>query len=216
MIPAFLASLKYLDANSEGVVSISNVVPTIFVLGLICVAIYPIWLYCTKPLGKQKPIQQTKNPQQNTNTPQRRITQKIKAIDIPKNQWLNILRKQYNPTEFEEYIADIWEALGYETYLTPTTGDHGADVIATKSNERVVIECKRYAIDASVGNKVVRGVVAHKSDLNNPATHAIVVTTGRFTKKAIEAGEKFGVELIGPDELVELIETTHVFPTRSK
>lgn len=149
----------------------------------------------------------------NTTKPSNEETRVFHAQEPPRRgQWLEVLRNDYSPTDFEKYVASLWEALGYEAHLTPSTGDHGADVIATRPNERVVIECKRYAIGASVGNKVVRGVVAHKSDLNHPATHAVVVTTGQFTKKAIEAGEKFGVELIGPDELTNLIEQTNVLP----
>lgn len=136
----------------------------------------------------------------------------IKPPLTPPERWLNILRKKYTPTDFERYIALLWHTLGYHTELTPATGDHGVDVIAIRPGERVVIECKRYRAAGSVGNNVIRSIAAHKSDLQNPATHAVVVTTGYFTEKAYEASLKFGVELIGPDELISLIKHTNVYP----
>lgn len=130
--------------------------------------------------------------------------------------WIHTLREAYEPFEFEDFIAGLWRAMGYQVHVTPRSGDHGADVIVSKGAARIAIECKRYAASTSVGNDVVLRVVAHKSDLDHPATHAMVVTTGRFTPKAVEAAAKFGVELIGPDELVTLMRKANFTPDLSK
>lgn len=130
--------------------------------------------------------------------------------------WIHTLREAYEPFEFEDFVAGLWRAMGYQVHVTPRSGDHGADVIVSKGAARIAIECKRYAASTSVGNDVVLRVVAHKSDLDNPATHAMVVTTGRFTPKAVEAAAKFGVELVGPDELVTLMRKANFTPDLSK
>lgn len=125
---------------------------------------------------------------------------------------IHTLRESYEPFDFEDFIADLMRALGYTVHTTPRSGDHGADVIASKGAERLAIECKRYAATTSVGNDVVLRVAAHKADLRDPATQAWVVTTGRFTPKAKEAAEKFGVRLVGPDALGALMRQAGHWP----
>lgn len=144
------------------------------------------------------------------------VHQMTQQLGSTQDVWLHVLRKHYSPTEFEVFVAQLWRAQGYEVELTPASGDHGADLIATKAEERVAIECKRYAEDGSVGNAFVRGVAAHKIDQENPATHAMLVTTGRFTQKAVEAGEKFGVTLFGPEMLADLMQRTGIVPDLSR
>lgn len=143
----------------------------------------------------------------------KRLEQRLGSRDA---LWIHTLREAYEPFEFEDFVAGLWRAMGYQVHVTPRSGDHGADVIVSKGAARIAIECKRYAASTSVGNDVVLRVVAHKSDLDNPATHAMVVTTGRYTPKAVEAALKFGVELVGPDELVTLMRKANFTPDLSK
>jgi HJR/Mrr/RecB family endonuclease len=57
-------------------------------------------------------------------------------------------------SEFETYVARILQQHGWRVSSTPTTGDQGVDVIASKNGRKVVIQAKRYS--ASVGNHAVQ------------------------------------------------------------
>jgi HJR/Mrr/RecB family endonuclease len=46
--------------------------------------------------------------------------------------------------DFEHYIAARLRAAGYTVEITRTTGDFGVDIIATKSGNRIAVQCKRY------------------------------------------------------------------------
>lgn len=160
-----------------------------------------------------KPAKPAKSSSHELDARINRLEQRLGSRDA---LWIHTLREAYEPFEFEDFVAGLWRAMGYQVHVTPRSGDHGADVIVSKGAARIAIECKRYAASTSVGNDVVLRVVAHKSDLDNPATHAMVVTTGRYTPKAVEAALKFGVELVGPDELVTLMRKANFTPDLSK
>lgn len=48
------------------------------------------------------------------------------------------------PQEFEQYVSERYQELGYKNILTPYSGDWGIDVIATKVNEKIAIQAKMY------------------------------------------------------------------------
>lgn len=59
-----------------------------------------------------------------------------------------LLRKLHNlePLVFEQFIADLWSQLGWETEVVPVEDDRGADVIATQDDlftRRRAIQVKR-------------------------------------------------------------------------
>jgi len=77
----------------------------------------------------------------------------VQAVTVP---WLGIAQEitrnpdflfefpQY-PRKFEEFIAGAYEKDGWEVELTPSSGDRGVDVIATKRGHmrvRVLDQCK--------------------------------------------------------------------------
>jgi Restriction endonuclease len=93
---------------------------------------------------------------------------------------LQLLRcewEYFKDREFELFIRDVFECLGYRTELTPKTGDQGIDVIAEKGGVRWGIQCKGYS--NPLGNKPVQEAVAgirfYKCD------RCMVITTSRFT-----------------------------------
>src|SRR5262249_47835641 len=75
----------------------------------------------------------------------------------PRNDQLGDL----SGVEFETYVASLLDRLGYGVKGTPGSGDQGADLIATKSGKRIVIQAKRYS--APVGNGAVQEVISAKS-----------------------------------------------------
>ncbi|MBL7706772.1 MAG: restriction endonuclease [Taibaiella sp.] len=95
---------------------------------------------------------------------------------------------EMNPRKFEELIASILKDLGFDIELTQATRDGGRDIIASirnaVTNMLAYVECKRYAADFKVGVGIIRQV-SGVHYLRKP-TKSIIVTTGFFTKDAVE------------------------------
>ncbi len=86
---------------------------------------------------------------------------------------------------FEELVAELFVGFGYEVELTKRTRDGGKDIIAIKRREvdlRFLIECKRPDTSNKIDVGTVRELYGVKSD--DPASKAILATTGYFTRDA--------------------------------
>jgi HJR/Mrr/RecB family endonuclease len=104
------------------------------------------------------------------------------------------------PRDFERFIAEVWSRLGYEVDLTKLSGDGGYDLIAVQrahSNEKFLIECKRYAPSNKVGVGLVRALYGVKTA--EKATKALLVTTSSYTRGAQEFMGSHCWELEGVD-----------------
>ena len=70
------------------------------------------------------------------------------------------------PTSFEELIADIFRAKGYEVVLTPKSKDGGFDIQAFQKTNTgtllTLIDCKRYAANRTIGVEIVRGLFRNR------------------------------------------------------
>jgi restriction system protein len=109
------------------------------------------------------------------------------------------------PREFECIVERLYDAMEYETELTPPQNDGGRDVIARRQtpgqHEHLLIECKRY--HNPVGVEIIQrlsGVVGGEK-----ANKGVLVTTSRFTKKAREFANDNRIELITGDQLAMLL-----------
>jgi len=103
--------------------------------------------------------------------------------------------------EFEEYLKNLFELLGYTTVQTSLSGDQGADLILSKDDEKIVVQAKKY--DGKVSNKAVQEIAAAKDYYN--ADKAMVVTNSSFTKSAIELAFSNDVELWDGRKLKSII-----------
>ena len=104
--------------------------------------------------------------------------------------------------EFEEYCAFILSRNGFENIkTTPSSGDHGIDLLAEKDGISFAIQCKRYS--GKVGNSAIQeahtGKVLYKKDI------AAVLTNSTFTEQALEEGAVLGVKLWDRRYLGQLI-----------
>lgn len=99
--------------------------------------------------------------------------------------------------EFESYIADLFEAKDYSAKVTKGAGDQGADIVAEKGLEKVVIQAKRYS--GKVSNSAVQEVVASKDHYS--ADRGIVITNSKFTSSAKELANSNEIELWEGDKL---------------
>lgn len=103
--------------------------------------------------------------------------------------------------EFEQYLANLFQTLGYNVEFTKTSGDYGADLIISNSYEKKAVQAKRY--NGSVGVSAIQEVASAKNYYN--ANKCMVVTNSYFTKNAIELADVNNVELIDRNSLLKLI-----------
>jgi|GEM_PF-3463289 len=116
------------------------------------------------------------------------------------NEQSNFLDDIVDPYEYEECIADEFNALGWECRLTSGSGDQGADVIAEKQGLRLIIQCKLYS--SPVGNKAVQEVAAAKAFYKG--NRAVVISNNDFTTSAKQLADSLGVKLIHHSQIEKL------------
>ena len=101
------------------------------------------------------------------------------------------------PRLFEEIIAEIFKKFGFKTTLTKKTHDGGYDIFAIEQREftqnKYIIECKRYAPHRKIDISLVRNLYAVKT--HNLVTKALLVTTSTFTPAAIAFQRQHAWEL---------------------
>lgn len=100
--------------------------------------------------------------------------------------------EKVDPRHFEELIAELLKADGYEVHLIPRLNMPGPDIIAfcsTPSGDRqcFVVECKRWA--KPVGIDIVRSMV-YRIDHEFKASGGMLVTSSRFTSEARQEVER--------------------------
>ncbi len=103
--------------------------------------------------------------------------------------------------EFEDRIKLLFEDMGYSVKKTPVTGDFGADLIANKANERIIIQCKRYS--SKVGLQAVQEAATAVTHYG--AHRAMVITNNTFTSQARLLAKSNGVELVDRAKLIKAL-----------
>jgi restriction system protein len=100
---------------------------------------------------------------------------------------------QLPPTEFERIVGRSLEAQGYEVEHVGGRGDEGIDLLATRNEETVAVQCKRYDTAPVTPNQVrefLGSMVAAKAD------RGIFVTTSLFTESARQFADGQLMELV--------------------
>ncbi len=106
---------------------------------------------------------------------------------------------------FESFIAKMLESNGFsDVSVTRGSGDQGGDVLAKRSEEKLVIQAKRFSIDKKVTNSAVQEALGAIAWYN--VNKGIVVTNSMFTKSAKELAKKNNIELWDRKTLSEFIE----------
>lgn len=109
--------------------------------------------------------------------------------------------KELAPSEFEEWVAQRYRERGYAVKLTGMGGDHGADLLAEKPGELVVVQCKKYR-DYKVGEPTLRDLYGAMHDYG--ANRASLVTTGELTGPARRWAEGKPIEIWDGNQLARL------------
>lgn len=105
-------------------------------------------------------------------------------LDIEKvlSHSLPIRFQDMDPLDFEDFVAHLFKAKGYDVQRTSYSGDYGADILLKKGDDKIAVQVKRYNKNNKVAVGSVNQVIGAKNYYN--CSHALVVTTSDFTKPA--------------------------------
>lgn len=104
--------------------------------------------------------------------------------------------------DFEKFLRQLFEKMGYKVELTKLSNDQGADLVIGKFGEKIVVQAKRY--NHPVSNKAIQEVVA--SIKHYKADRGLVVTTNDFTKPAMNLASSNNIELIDRAKLKKMMD----------
>jgi restriction system protein len=108
-------------------------------------------------------------------------------------------RFQIHPRVFEETVASVFRAVGFQTVVTAYSGDNGIDIILTGADDREIgVQVKRHrnAISAEAIRALTGALVV------NNLTRGVFVTTSRFQKGALRTSRSAALRGV-PIELVD-------------
>ena len=112
--------------------------------------------------------------------------------------------KALSPSDFENFISNLLEELGFSVTQTPPTNDGGKDIIATKSGKTYYVECKHFS-DGAVGREVIQKLVG-AGIIDGGVDGFIVVTSSYFNSNAIECTTKFkNLLLLDMEDIMALV-----------
>lgn len=107
------------------------------------------------------------------------------------------------PESFEEFVAELFEALGYEVEQVGGSGDEGVDLRLRRENGRLaVVQCK-YHKRGVVGSPVLQKFLG---TIHHTLSHkGYFVTTSTFSLAAEKFAAEHPIELVDGPRLVELV-----------
>lgn len=113
---------------------------------------------------------------------------------------------ELTPFEFENFVSNLFDQIGFESKLTRSSKDGGVDVVAFDPRPivggKVVIQAKRYR--HVVGVSAVRDM--YGTMINEGAGKGVLVTTSHYGPDAYEFAKGKPIELIDGGGLLYLLE----------
>lgn len=113
--------------------------------------------------------------------------------------------QKIDPDDFEQFVADVWEHLGWRTTVVGEPGDRGIDVIATRGEQKQLIQAKRYGPTTTVGSPEVQQYASLRLQ-EDGVDGVTIVTTGTFSDQAEEMAPDLDVLLVDGEELLGMID----------
>jgi restriction system protein len=107
------------------------------------------------------------------------------------------------PESFEEFVAELFEALGYEVEQVGGSGDEGADLrLRRRDGLLAVVQCK-YHKRGVVGSPVLQKFLG---TIHHTLSHkGFFVTTSTFSLAAEKFAAEHPIELVDGPRLIELV-----------
>lgn len=105
------------------------------------------------------------------------------------------------PTQFENYVKNIFSTLGYRCILTDKyPSEYGADVIARKDLEVIAIQCKYSSVNAKFDGEAMRQLNTDARPYYQ-ATRLIAATNTSFNMNAKNLAKIHDIEIIDKDNI---------------
>lgn len=116
--------------------------------------------------------------------------------------------ERMDPYTFEAAVAALYEAEGYSVILTAKGGDGGADVLAFRSGEALLIQVKHSAsrspVDPGALNDVLAARDVYGARVSAP-WRTVVVSNSAATRDTVQEAARIGVELVSGNLLMRRI-----------
>lgn len=120
---------------------------------------------------------------------------------------LERIRTHYHSFAFEEFVAELFTAMGYRAEPTRKTGDHGVDVIAGRGPlglDPPILKIQVKAGTTATGDpelmKLNGSVAQHEGEAG------VLISLGGFTSNALKQAQTLkSMRLVGPSEFVALV-----------
>lgn len=107
------------------------------------------------------------------------------------------------PIEFENWIADLFNKMGYKTSVTRPTSDYGVDVLLVFNSKLICVQVKKYT--QTVGVKSVQEIFSGTKFYN--ADEGWVITTAfNYSRQAIRLSKSLGIKLFNRQDIVNWLE----------
>ena len=103
-------------------------------------------------------------------------------------------------SEFERFVANVFQRQGYTAELTGASGDHGIDIILRKHGQVIAVQCKQWG--NSIGEPVLRDF--YGSILNAGVNMGFLVTSSNFTTQAETFAQNKPIKLYDIDALIQI------------
>jgi hypothetical protein len=126
----------------------------------------------------------------------------LKRFESRKNQLQLVDWRSLRSIEFEDFLEDVFNVLGYAVETTKASGDQGIDLIAKRGQRQIGIQAKGYT--NNVGNAAVQE--AFSGMVHYGCTECVVITNSYFTRGAYELAASTGCRLVGGDQIRDLID----------
>ena len=107
------------------------------------------------------------------------------------------------PEAFEEFIGELFEAMGYDVEVVGGAGDEGADLRVHRAGLRGIVQCKYSKGKAVVGSPELQKFLG---TIHHTGSHkGFFVTTRTFSLAAERFVAEHPIELVDGPRLVELV-----------
>ena len=117
----------------------------------------------------------------------------------------NLLRSSFRGmkgNDFENFVADVYSKLGYQTEKVGGSGDGGIDIIAKKDNKKYIIQCKDWNSNKANPDDVSR---LHSAVYREQVDKGIFVAVSGFTTQAMaEFDKESKMELVDGQGIIDL------------
>lgn len=117
----------------------------------------------------------------------------------------------FKPSQFEEFVAGLFRAKGFQVSVVGRSGDQGVDLkLLRPDGKRAIVQCKRYRSKVGPGTaRELYGALIHER-----AAHAFLITTAEISQSTRRWARGKSMTLIDGSTLVQIANALNDKTTR--